>query len=326
MVTKAILAHRTGSPDVFSYEDMEIGIPGEGEVLIKHHAIGVNFIDTYFRSGVYPWKEDMPILVGAEASGEVIEKHESVTELSLGDRIAYTLPNGAYCKHRIVPANRLVKLPGGISYEIAAAVMLKGLTVQYLLHRTFALQPEHKVLFHAAAGGVGLLAGQWGSTLGATMIGTVSTEEKAELAKENGYSQIIIYTKEDFVEKTLEFTKGEGVDVVYDSVGKDTYPGSLKCLKRLGHWVSFGQSSGLLTDFQLGDLAAYGSITATRPTLFHYIFTKEELRSAAYDLFQAILNNDLKVHINDTFPLAEAAKVHVLLEGRMTKGSTVLIP
>ena len=323
---KAVVAHHTGGPEVMSYEDIEVGTPTAGQVLIAHTAIGVNFIDTYYRSGVYPWKGSDPIIVGSEGSGYVLAVGAGVEDFKVGERVAYTLPTGAYCEQRLLPADRVVKLPDALDDKVAAAAMLKGLTVQYLLFRTFKVKPNHTLLFHAAAGGVGLLAGQWASHIGATIIGTVSTPEKAELAKQNGYHHVINYKKENFVERVKEITHGEGVDVVYDSVGKDTYPYSLQCLKRLGMWVCFGQSSGVIENFDLRQLAQNGSLFATRPSLFNYIYTKEELHDAAKQLFEALESNILNVAINQQFPLKEANKAHEMLETRQTTGSTVLLP
>ncbi len=323
---KAIVAHQTGGPEVFSFEDIQVGNPAPDEVLLKHHAIGVNFIDTYFRSGLYPWKGDFPIIVGAEGSGEVLETGSAVQRFKPGDRVCYAAPNGAYSEQRLIKADSLVKLPNSISHETAASILLKGLTVHYLLFRTFKLQAGHTVLFHAAAGGVGTLAGQWASSLGATLIGTVSTAEKAEVARTNGYHHLINYKKEDFVERVREITEEKGVDVVYDSVGQNTYPHSLKCLKRLGMWICFGQSSGVIKNFELQHLAQYGSLFATRPSLFNYIATREELENSAAALFEALEKGTIKAEVHQKFELKEAAKVHELLESRQTKGATVLIP
>jgi len=326
MKTKANLVHQPGPADSFSYEEIEIPAPGDGEVLLKHRMIGVNFIDTYFRSGLYPYPLDPPIIPGAEATADVLEVGPGVDDLSVGDRVAYTGGFGAYCLHRIMKADRLVKLPDGLSDEKAAACMLKGLTAHYLLHGTFAVKPGNTILFHAAAGGVGLIAGQWANHIGATVIGTVGSEEKATLARENGYHHVINYREENFVDRVKEITEGKGVEVVYDSVGKDTYPHSLKCLKRLGMWVPFGQSSGPIENFQLKDLAAHGSLFTTRPSLFDYVATKEELRNASETLFKMLEGDHLKITVNDKFPLKEAGHVHELLEGRKTKGSTLLVP
>lgn len=322
----AIRIHQTGGPEVMRFEAIQTGNPGPGEALIQHHAIGVNFVDTYFRNGIYGWPHEGPLVIGAEAAGKVLAVGAGVQHVSAGDRVAYTLSTGAYAEQRLIDAGRLVRLPDKISDETAAAVMLKGLTVQYLFHRTFALQKGHTALFHAAAGGVGLIAGQWARHIGATLIGTAGSDEKVALAKANGYTHVINYRTENFVERVQEITEGKGVDVVYDSVGKDTYPQSLTCLKRLGMWVSFGQSSGLIEDFQLGHLAQNGSLFTTRPTLFHYIATREELEQAATSLFEVVTAGIIKVSINQRFPLQEAAEAHRLLESRQTTGSTILIP
>ena len=326
MQTHASVIHQIGGPEVLSYEAIALPPLAADEILIEQHAIGLNFVDTYFRSGVYPWKFGQPMIIGAEASGVVMARGAAVKDIAIGDRVAYVFPHGAYCQHRIVKAERVVQLPDDISFEIAAAVMVKGLTVEYLLHRTFNVQTGHTILFHAAAGGVGLLAGQWAAKLGATIIGTVSSAEKAALAKANGYNHVINYTTENFVERVLEMTDGKGVDVVYDSVGKDTYPHSLKCIKRLGHWVSFGQSSGMITDFELQHLAQNGSLTATRPSLFNYIVSREELTTAATHLFEVLLDGTVQVAVNQQFKLKEAVEAHRRLEGRATTGSSVLIP
>ncbi len=322
----AIRIHQTGGPEVMRFEAISTGNPGPGEALIQHHAIGVNFVDTYFREGVYAWPQEGPLVIGAEAAGTVLALGAGVQHLAVGDRVAYTLSTGAYAEQRLIDAERLVRIPEGISYETAAAVLLKGLTVQYLFHRTFALAKGHTALFHAAAGGVGLIAGQWARHIGATLIGTAGSDEKVELAKAHGYAHVINYRTENFVERVQEITEGKGVDVVYDSVGKDTYPQSLDCLKRLGMWVSFGQSSGLIESFQLGHLAQKGSLFTTRPTLFHYIATRAELEQAAASLFEVLQAGIIKVSINQRFSLREAAEAHRLLESRQTTGSTILLP
>jgi NADPH2:quinone reductase len=326
MKTKASLVHKPGPYDSFSYEEITIPDPAPDEVLLKHRVIGVNFIDTYFRSGLYPWPEDLPIIPGSEASAEVIALGKDVHHLSIGDRVAYSGGYGAYCEHRVFKADRLVKLPESLSDEVAAASMVKGLTAHYLLHGTYQVKPGHTILFHAAAGGVGLFAGQWADHLGATIIGTVGSEEKAQLALSNGYHHVINYREENFVEKVMEITDGAGVDVAYDSVGQDTYPQSLKCVKRLGMWVPFGQSSGPITNFQLKDLVAHGSLFTTRPTLFDYVATRDALEAACNSLFEMLTSGRIKVTINQRFKLEQAALVHELLETRQTKGSTVLTP
>ena len=326
MKTRANLVHQPGPYDSFSFEEINIPDPGPDEVLLKHNVIGVNFIDTYFRSGLYPWPGEMPIIPGAEASAEVLEIGSKVTELKPGDRVAYTGGNGAYCQHRIIHADRLVKLPEFLPDDMAAASMLKGLTAHYLLHGTFKVQPGQTILFHAAAGGVGLIAGQWANHIGATVIGTVGSAEKAQLALDNGYHHVINYREENFVQRVNEITNGEGVSVAYDSVGQDTYPHSLKCIKRLGMWVPFGQSSGPIKNFELKDLVAHGSLFTTRPTLFDYIATKQALAAASESLFSMMEQGFIKVAVHQRYKLEEASLVHQLLESRQTKGSTVLIP
>lgn len=323
---KAIRVHQPGGPEAMQFESVDIPTPGPGQILLKHTAIGVNFVDTYFRSALYPWPSQDPLILGAEGAGEVLQLGKGVNHLKVGDRVAYTFQLGGYAEQRLLPAVRAVKIPDGIADEMAAASMLKGLTVHYLLRRTFKVQPGHTVLFHAAAGGVGSIAGQWGAHLGATMIGTVGSEEKAALAKVNGYHHVINYREENFVERVNEITDGQGVDVVYDSVGQDTYPYSLDCLKRLGMWVCFGQSSGVIKNFELGHLAQKGSLFATRPSLFNYIKTKEELDAAAAALFELLQSGVIKVSINQRFALKDAAEAHRAMEGRKTTGSTVLIP
>jgi NADPH2:quinone reductase len=325
-MAKAIVAARPGGPEVLEWREIEAGRPGADEVLLRQTAIGVNFLDTYFRSGLYPWPQGEPLIPGGEAAGTVEAVGDNVTTLSVGDRVAYTTPLGAYRERRVMKAERLVKLPPGISDDVAAAVMLKGLTAHYLLHRTFLIRPGQYVLFHAAAGGVGLIAGQWLAGLGAIAIGTVGSPEKAALARRHGYAHVIDYKTEDFTKRVTEITEGRGVHVVYDSVGKDTYRGSLKCLRRLGHFVSFGQSSGVIADFKLSDLASHGSLTATRPVLFDYIATHEELAQAADALFAEILSGRIMVQVHQTFPLRDAAEAHRQLESRSTVGSTILLP
>jgi NADPH2:quinone reductase len=325
-MSMAIVAAKPGGPEVLEWRKIETGRPGPDEALLRQTAVGVNFLDTYFRSGLYPWPQGEPLIPGGEAAGIVEEIGKNVTGLSVGDRVAYTTPLGAYRERRVMKAERLVKLPHGISDEVAAAVMLKGLTAHYLLHRTFMVRPGQYVLFHAAAGGVGLIAGQWLAGLGAIAIGTVGSAEKAALARRHGYAHVINYKTEDFVKRVTEITEGRGVHVVYDSVGKDTYRGSLKCLRRLGHFVSFGQSSGMIADFKLSDLASHGSLTATRPVLFDYIATHEELEQAADALFAEIASGRIMVQVHQTFPLRDAAEAHRQLESRNTVGSTVLLP
>ncbi|MBD1546401.1 quinone oxidoreductase family protein [Roseibium aggregatum] len=322
----AVRVHENGGPDVLTWEEVEVGKPGPGEVHIRHTAVGLNFIDTYFRSGLYPAPNGLPFIPGNEGAGVVLTVGEGVTHVKPGDRVAYVGPLGSYAEERLVPGDRLVVVPDGIDDKTAAGMMLKGMTAQYLLRRTFNVTSDTTLLFHAAAGGVGLIAGQWAAHLGATVIGTVGSAEKAELAKAHGYTHVINYREEDFVERVKEITGGKGCDVVYDSVGKDTYPGSLDCLKPFGLWASFGQSSGPITDFNMGLLAQKGSLFATRPTLFTYIASRSDLEMTANDLFDVVKSGVVKIEVNQEYRLADAAQAHKDLEGRKTTGTTVLIP
>ncbi len=321
----AIAAAKAGGPEVLHEIDLPTPAPKAGEVLVKHNAIGVNFIDTYFRSGLYPWPVDKDLVLGSEAAGTVAALGEGVTGFAVGDRVAYTIPNGAYVSERVIEARHLVRLPDGVSDEVAAAAMLKGLTAHYLLHRSFKVEKGQTVLFHAAAGGVGLIAGQWLAAKGVTAIGTAGGPEKCALAAKHGYAHTIDYKSEDFVERVKEITGGEGVHAVYDSIGHDTISGSMNCLKTFGTLVNFGQSSGPYLDFKLSDLAV-GSYTVTRPVLFHFTADRAYLESAASDLFAMIENGTLKINVNQRYPLAKANQAHIALEGRKTTGSTVLIP
>ncbi len=325
-MVQAIRVHETGSADVLTWEHVEVGEPGPGEARIRHTAIGLNFIDTYFRSGLYPAPDGVPFIPGNEGAGIVQTVGEGVSHIKPGDRVAYVGPLGAYSQERIIPADRLVVIPDGIDDEAAAGMMLKGMTAQYLLRQTFNVGPETTLLFHAAAGGVGLIAGQWAAHLGATVIGTAGSQDKVDLAKANGYQHVINYRTENFVERVKEITDGKGCDVVYDSVGKDTYPGSLDCLKPRGLWVSFGQSSGPIHDFNLALLAQKGSLFATRPTLFSYIATREQLEKTSGDLFDVVSKGIVKIAVNQEYRLADAVQAHTDLEGRKTTGTTVLIP
>ena len=322
----AIVAHEAGSASVFKKEALVPAKPKKGEVLIRQTAIGVNFIDVYQRSGLYPAPGGYPAILGSEGAGVVEVVGAGVTSLKPGDRVAYTLPGGAYATHRVIAADRLVKLPKGIADEVAAASMLKGLTAQYLIHDCYKVKKGDTVLVHAAAGGVGLIIGQWLRTKGVIAIGTAGGAAKCKLAKANGYKHVIDYRSEDFVEAVNKITKGKGVAAVYDSVGKDTYPGSLKVLRKFGTFVSFGQSSGPITDFKLADLSANGSLFATRPTLFSFIAEREQLEKRARQLFSMIGSGKVKIAVNQTFKLADTAKAHQALEGRGTTGQTVLIP
>jgi NADPH:quinone reductase len=323
MVDRAIVVRAAGGPEALEWTDVETPAPGPGEVLIGQHAIGVNFIDTYFRSGLYPWPST-PLIPGAEAAGVVEDLGAGVTTLQVGDRVAYTMPLGAYRTHRVVPADRLVVLPASVPFETAASVMLKGLTTQFLLTSCFAVKAGQTVLVHAAAGGVGLLLGQWLKLLGATAIGTVGSEDKISIAKSNGYAHVIHTRMEDFAARVEEITDGKRCDVVYDSVGNDTWRGSLKCLKLRGTFVCFGQSSGPITEFKMMDLATGGSLFATRPMLFDYIKSCDELQARAADLFAKLAANQIKAHVGQRMPLRDAAEAHRALASRKTVGATVL--
>lgn len=322
-MTHAIRVHETGGPEVLKWEAVDVPAPGEGELRIRHTAVGLNFIDTYFRTGLYP-ADAFPFTPGNEGAGVVEDVGSGVTGFAVGDRVAYAGPIGAYSEARTIAADRVVKIPAGVSDETAAAIMLKGMTAQYLLRRTFNVRPGHTILFHAAAGGVGLIACQWAAHLGATVIGTAGSPEKVALAKAHGCHHAIDYNAEDFVAAVDEITNGQGVDVVYDSVGKDTFPGSLDCLKPLGMWVSFGQSSGALPEINLGILAQKGSLFATRPTLFTYIAKRADLEATAQDLFDVVGGGHVEVRVGQTFPLQEASAAHEALEGRRTTGASVL--
>jgi NADPH:quinone reductase len=320
-----VVVRSAGGPEVLEWTALHTGAPARGEVRIVQHAIGVNFIDTYFRSGLYPWPST-PLIPGAEAAGIVAEVGEAVPDLKVGDRVAYTLPSGAYRTQRVLPAERLVKLPDGIAFDVAASVMLKGLTAQFLLTSCYPVKAGDTVLVHAAAGGVGLLLGQWLRTLGATSIGTAGSPEKAAIAKANGYTHVIDYRAEDFVARVKEITAGRGCNVVYDSVGKDTWRGSLKCLGLRGMFVHFGQSSGMIADFKFSDLAAGGSLFATRPMLFDYIKSRADLSRRAADLFARLVSGEIKAHVGQRAALRDAPDAHRELESRRTIGATVLLP
>jgi len=324
-MTKAIRFHKTGGPDVLQWEDVQVGAPGEGQARIKHAAVGVNYIDTYQRSGLYAMP--LPSGLGGEGAGIVEAVGPGVTHLKAGDRVAYAGgPPGSYSEVRLAPADRLIKLPDGISDREGAAMMLKGMTTQYLIRRTYKVQPGDTVLFHAAAGGVGLIAGQWLKALGATAIGTVGSDEKAKLAKAHGYDHVINYAKEDFVARVKEITGGKGVPVVYDSVGKTTFMKSLDCLRPFGLLASFGQSSGAVGPVDLGVLAPKGSLYVTRPTLATYTASRADLEATANDLFAVVKSGKVKIEINQTYALKDAQQVHRDLEGRKTTGSIVMLP
>lgn len=322
---KAIRITQTGGPEVLRWEDVEVGEPGEGKARIRHTAVGVNFIDTYHRSGLYPLP--LPNGLGSEAAGVVEAVGPGVTVVKPGDRVAYAGgPPGSYSQSRLILANLLVPIPDDVSDATAAAVMLKGMTTQYLIRRTYKVQPGETVLFHAAAGGVGLIACQWLKALGATVIGTVGSDEKAAIARAHGCDHVIVSTHEDIAKRVKEITGGAGVPVVYDSVGKDTFLSSLDCLRPLGLFVSFGNSSGKVTPFDIGILSQKGSLYLTRPTLATYTATRTDLEATARDVFDVIRGGKVKVEIRHTYPLAEAQQVHRDLEGRRTVGSIVMTP
>ncbi|MDO8534470.1 MAG: quinone oxidoreductase [Xanthobacteraceae bacterium] len=322
----AIRIHKHGGPEVLTYEDIPAKEPGQGEVRIKQSAIGFNFIDVYFRSGAYPAPGGLPVVIGNEGAGVVAAVGPGVSELKLGDRVAYYGPLGAYAAERNVPADRVLKLPKGIDEKTAAGMMLKGMTAEYLLRRTFKVEKGHTVLVHAAAGGVGTILSQWANHLGATVIGTVGSKDKAEVAKKNGCHHTILYRDEDFAARVGEITKGAKCNVVYDGVGKATFPGSLDCLKPRGYFVSFGASSGQIDAFNIGLLQQKGSLYATRPTLQTYSAKREDLVSIANSLFDVVSKGAVKIAINQTYALKDAAQAHRDLEARKTMGSTILLP
>ena len=322
----AVRVHKHGGPDVLTVDDIDVPAPGQGQVKLKQHAIGVNFIDTYFRVGMYPSPVGMPFVAGNEGAGEVTAVGPGVTDIKVGDRVGYVAPLGAYAAERLLPADRAVKLPDDITYEQAAAMMLKGMTVQYLLNRTYKVGKGTIILVHAAAGGVGLIACQWANHIGATVIGTVGSKDKAELAKKNGAHHTILYRDEDFVAKVKEITSGKLCDVVYDGIGKDTFPASLDCLRPMGYFVSFGSASGAIEAFNINLLQAKGSLFATRPTLNHYAAKREDLLATAKDLFEKVSSGAVKIPASHKYALKDAAKAHKDLEGRKTTGSVVLIP
>ena len=324
-MTKAIRFHKTGGPEVLQMDDVAVPDPGPNQARIRHTAIGVNFIDTYQRSGLYALP--LPCVAGNEGAGVVEAVGPGVTQVKPGDRVAYTgAPPGAYAEARLYAADRLVKIPDGISDEQAASMMLKGMTVWYLIHRTYAVKPGETVLWHAAAGGVGLIACQWLKAKGVTVIGTVGSDEKAALAKAHGCDHVIVYTRENFAERVKAITGGKGLAVVYDSVGKTTWDGSLDCLRPLGLMVSFGNASGAVPPFPVGLLAQKGSLFVTRPTLVHYVAARADLETAAESLFGVVRSGKVRIEVTGRYPLADAAQAHRDLEGRKTTGSIVLLP
>ena len=323
-MTHAIRIHETGGPSVLRWDEVEVGAPGPGEARVRHAAVGLNFIDTYHRSGLYPLP--LPAVIGSEAAGTVVAVGPGVAEVAPGDRVAYAGPVGAYAEERLIPAHRLVPLPEGVDERLAAASMLKGMTARYLLRRTHRVEPGETILLHSAAGGVGLIAAQWAKELGATVIGTVSTDEKAALAREAGCDHVVVTSREDFVARVKEVTGGAGVRVVYDAVGKDTFHGSLDCLAPLSTMVTYGNSSGPVEPISPLLLAQKGSLFLTRPTLMAYTARREDLLATAADLFDVLRSGAVKVRIGATFPLRDAAAAHEALEGRRTTGSTLLLP
>jgi NADPH2:quinone reductase len=321
----AVRVHKTGGPEVLTYEDVEVPAPGPGQIRIRQGASGVNFIDTYFRSGLYP-APTMPFVSGNEGAGEVTAVGSGVTDLQVGDRVAYVAPLGGYSAERVLPADRAVKLPASISYEQAAGMMLKGMTAEYLLQRTFKVEKGQNILIHAAAGGVGLILGQWANHIGANVIGTAGSKEKAALAKANGYHHVILYREEDFVARVKEITKGALCDVVYDGVGADTFPASLDCIKPLGMFASFGSASGPVKAFDINLLQQKGSLFATRPTLNTYNAKRDALVKSANDLFKVVSSGAVKIAVDQKYALKDAQKAHRDLEGRKTTGSIILVP
>jgi NADPH2:quinone reductase len=325
-MAKRIRVHEHGGPDVLRLEAYEPPRPGPGEVLVRQTAVGLNFIDIYFRTGFYPPAGGLPFTPGLEAAGVVEAVGEGVTEVRVGQRVAYAASPGAYADARTVPAEVLVPLPDGVSDERAAAMMNKGVTARYLLRQTYAVRPGDTILVHAAAGGVGTILCQWAKRLGATVIGTVGSREKAEVAKARGCDHVILYKEEDFAERVREITGGEGVPVVYDGVGKATFTGSLDCLRPRGLMVSYGNASGAVDAFDLGVLSRKGSLYVTRPTLFTHISTREDLLACATDLLAVVAEGAVVIDVNRRFPLDRAADAHRALEGRETTGSTLLVP
>ncbi|HOB62677.1 MAG TPA: quinone oxidoreductase [Candidatus Competibacteraceae bacterium] len=325
-MAKAIRIHEYGGPEVMRWEEVEIGEPGPGQLRVRHGAVGLNYIDIYHRTGLYSLPA-LPWTLGMEGAGQVEAVGDGVSEFKVGDRVAYASPPvGAYAEVRLIPADRVVALPTAIDDRTAAAMMLQGMTAQFLLRRTYRVQAGDTILLHAAAGGVGLLISQWARHLGATVIGTVGSDQKAELARAHGCHHVIVYSRENFVERVREVTDGQGVAVVYDSVGRETFMGSLDCLRPLGMMVSFGNASGPAPSFEPGILAAKGSLFLTRPTLMTYTAKRADLLASAAELFDVVGHGDVRVEIRQTYPLAEAAQAHRALEARQTTGSTVLLP
>jgi len=322
----AVRVHKLGGPEVLTYEDIDVAAPGPGQIRVKQYACGVNFIDTYFRMGMYPSPVGLPFVVGNEGAGEVMAIGPGISEFKPGDRVAYVAGLGSYAAERLVPTDRAVKLPANIGYEQAAAMMLKGMTVEYLVRRTFKVEKGMNVLMHAAAGGVGLILCQWANHLGANVIGTVGSQDKAALARANGCHHTILYRDEDFVARVKEITGGKLCEVVYDGIGKTTFPASLDCIRPLGMFVSFGSASGQIEAFNINILQQKGSLFATRPTLNTYAAKREDLLAIANDLFAVVGSGAVKIPVNQKYALRDAAKAHRDLEGRATTGSSILVP
>jgi len=322
----AVRVHKVGGPEVLTYEQVEVAAPGQGQIRVKQHACGVNFIDTYFRMGMYPSPVGLPFIAGNEGAGEVVAVGPGVTDLKVGDHVGYVTALGCYAEERLVPADRAVKIPANISHEQAAGMMLKGMTVEYLVRRTFKVERGMNVFVHAAAGGVGLILCQWANHLGANVIGTVGSKDKAALAKANGCHHTILYRDEDFVAKTKEITGGKMCSVVYDGIGKTTFPASLDCLAPLGMFVSFGSASGQIDAFNINILQQKGSLFATRPTLNTYAAKRADLLDIASHLFEVVASGAVKIPINQKYALRDAQKAHRDLEGRATTGSSILVP
>ena len=320
-MVQAVVIEQTGGPEVLRWQTVDVAAPGPGEVRLRHRAVGLNYIDVYHRAGLYPLA-GVPAIIGMEGAGDVVAVGPDVADITVGDRVGYAGSLGAYAEERLIPAAQVVKLPDAISYEVAAAAMLQAMTVRYLFRETYPVSDQTIMLFHAAAGGVGLIACQWAKALGARMIGTVGSAEKAELATAHGCTDVINYKTESFVERVQELTDGQGCDVVYDSIGKDTFPGSLACLKPKGMWVSFGNASGPVPAFDLSELK--GSLFACRPSLMAYTAERDDLVANANEVFAMLEAGKIKMSINQTFALSEAVEAHRALEARATTGSTIL--
>ncbi|MEM1289646.1 MAG: quinone oxidoreductase [Pseudomonadota bacterium] len=324
--TERIVIEQTGGPEVMQLQEAQLPDPAPDEVVVEHSAIGLNFIDVYFRTGLYPSPSGTPFTPGHEGAGKIVAKGQEVTGFDIGDRVAYVGPLGSYARHRIIKAAIAVKLPGDIDDETGAAMMLKGMTARYLLRKSYPVKSSTTLLFHAAAGGVGLIVGQWARHIGATAIGTAGSDEKCELAKKFGFTHTINYRQSDFVEGVKDLTDGAGCDVVFDSIGKDTFPASLDCLRAFGTFVSFGNASGPIEAFDLSILSQKGSLFVTRPTLFAHIATRKLLEENVGDLMEVVQSGAVTIPISQRFSLADAAEAHRVLEARQTTGATVIVP